>query len=210
MADKDAPPKFEVPEDVKKQARAGYEIFLARASSRAAPHPEVGKILTCHLLLQHQLNDHIEAVNPNLGKISGLRRLLPIDTLLVLAMGPPDSRNPVVDFLRPGIEEINNMRNVLSHKIASDIAKERLTHVYTTLRYAFPERGEEIDKKSPVEAVQSFTAFACMAMVAWQTSERWGERLKQQALQRADKMEELAQKLFELIDSSTVHEPPSG
>src|SRR5207253_7308879 len=127
------PAKFEVPEEIRKEARAGYDLFLSRASSRAAPHQEVGKILTCHLLIQHQLNEHIEAMNPNLGKVSTLRRLLPIETLLVLAAGPPERRNPIVEVLQPAIEEINNLRNVLSHKISSEISRARPANVYTTL-----------------------------------------------------------------------------
>src|ERR1700674_5248587 len=64
MAEKESLPKLEIPDDVQQEARAGYDRFLARASSRVAPHSDVGIILTCHLLLQHQLIDNIAALNP--------------------------------------------------------------------------------------------------------------------------------------------------
>ena len=198
------PPKLELPESLREEVRAGVDQFFVRAASRTATHPDIGRILTSHLLLQYQLNEHIEALNPNLGRVSGLSRLLPVKTLLLLAAGPPERRNRIIEVVGPGIEEINNLRNRLAHRIDSAITKDHLPQLYTALQHAYPDR--EIEKKSPAEAVSYFTAFACMAMVIWQTMSSYLGRVKADIArareEQAKETEALLRRLLELSGPS--------
>jgi hypothetical protein len=75
----------------------------------------IGRILRSHLYVEHYLTEFIRHANPRLGSISEAR--LSFNQKLALL----DTKSPGLAELKPGIAQLNKIRNRLAHRLSSEI-----------------------------------------------------------------------------------------
>ena len=72
----------------------------------------IGRILRSHLYVEHYLTEFIRHANPRLGSIAEAR--LSFNQKLALL----DTNSPGVAELKPGIAQLNKIRNRLAHRLS--------------------------------------------------------------------------------------------
>jgi len=113
-------------------------------------HEPSGRVLRVHLIIENFLDGFL--INfYEIEDFSDLRltfaqkaRLLP-------------SRRSSATFVRPGIIQLNSVRNQFGHKIDQDIGNHNLSAVYEALRHTRPDT----EFKTPIDAIEAFAAVAC-------------------------------------------------
>lgn len=75
----------------------------------------IGRILRAHLYVEHYLTEFIRHANPRLGSVPEAR--LTFNQKLTLL----DAGSPAIAELKPGIAQLNKIRNRLAHRLSSAI-----------------------------------------------------------------------------------------
>ena len=75
----------------------------------------IGRILRSHLYVEHYLTEFIRHANPRLGSIGDAK--LSFGQKLALL----DTKTPAVAELKPGIAQLNKIRNRLAHRLSASI-----------------------------------------------------------------------------------------
>jgi hypothetical protein len=118
-------------------------------------HDAIGRVLRHHLVVEHYVTCFLrEQLN-----LSGLEdaRLSFFQKASLL----PD-QNENVAFVKPGILELNAVRNKLAHALNSDIQKFQVPKMTAVLEIA--RKG--IEFPDPVAKIEVFTAVACTFLLA--------------------------------------------
>lgn len=113
-------------------------------------HEPIGRILRAHLIIENFLNTFLA----NFYEIEDFDdlRLTFVQKAKLLP-----SRRSSAAFVRPGIIQLNAVRNKLGHEVEYSIEHHHLSTVYEVLRYARPT----IKFMSHIEAIEAFAAVAC-------------------------------------------------
>lgn len=113
----------------------------------------VGKVLRCHLLLEHYLDRYIRTANPAIVEWDSVR--LTFYQKLVLASHPQS----VLVIVGPGIIAINRLRNRLVHNLSVSFDENELQEVrqFVAIKY----HGLEQEPPTGIEMIEDFTATAC-------------------------------------------------
>jgi hypothetical protein len=82
----------------------------------------IGRVLRCHLLVEHYLTRFLQAANPALGDADVAR--LGFWQKLKLATGSAVLKRGLIDLYSPGIEALNTVRNRMSHRLRSELDPE--------------------------------------------------------------------------------------
>lgn len=141
-------PHFEEMEaEFEKERRRFAELF-------APDYGVTGRILKCHLVLEHYLGRHLtEAmglVNIDSARLSFYQKaaLLP-------------SEFSAVALVKPGILEVNRIRNRFAHNLDARIDEDALAQMSWLLSLTRP--GAETAE--PIVRIESFTALACTWLI---------------------------------------------
>lgn len=116
----------------------------------AVDHEPIGRILRAHLVIENFLDSfltdfyEIEDFDDLRLTFAQKAKLLP-------------SRRSSAAFVRPGIIQLNGVRNKFGHKIDHSIENHNLSAIYEVLRHARPNDKFE----SKVAAIEGFAAVAC-------------------------------------------------
>lgn len=121
--------------------------FLALA---AVDHDAIGRVLRAHLIIESFMNSFL-AQHYGLDDIDRLNlsffqkaKLLP-------------SRGSSAAAVRPGILQVNSVRNKYGHRLNHEIERHEISAVLEMLRTARPG----VDFASEVEAIEAFAPVAC-------------------------------------------------
>ena len=126
-------------------------IFIGLISSA---HDTLGRVLKCHLIVEHYLNlflvEHFKIDNFNDVRLTFFQKA----TLL------PNERTAVA-FVKPGILQLNRIRNRFGHSLGADLSVQDLSSIHPVLDIARPG----VVFGSPVDAIEAFTTVACTFLI---------------------------------------------
>lgn len=118
------------------------------------PHDMLGRLLKCHLVLEHYLDrflsEHFGIEDVESVKLGFFNKamLLP-------------SKASSAAFVKPGILKLNTLRNRAGHNLGTDISFDDLGPIREVL--AIARVGVEL--KSPIGAIEAFTTVACTWLI---------------------------------------------
>lgn len=116
----------------------------------AIDHEPIGRILRAHLVIENFLDIfltnfyQIEEFDDLRLTFAQKAKLLP-------------SRRSSAAFVRPGIIQLNTIRNKFGHKIDHSIEDHNLSAIYEVLRHARPN----VKFESQIKVIEDFAAVAC-------------------------------------------------
>lgn len=123
------------------------ERFLKLAS---ADHDAIGRILRAHLVVENFLDTY-------LTETFGIENIADVKlTFAQKAKLLPCRRNSAA-FVRPGIIQLNAIRNKFGHRIHHEIQEQEVSAILEVLKVARP--GTSFS--TPIEAIEAFAPVAC-------------------------------------------------
>jgi hypothetical protein len=115
-----------------------------------ADHNAIGRILKAHLVIENFLNSFLSS-HYGIEDIDDLKlsfiqkaKLLP-------------TRQSSAAFVRPGILQLNSIRNKFGHRLNHEIKQHEISAIYEALAVARKEAVFE----SPITAIEAFAPIAC-------------------------------------------------
>src|SRR5258708_28257874 len=116
----------------------------------AQDHDLIGRVLKCHLIIENYINRHLESVSPSHNWQDARLRFAQKTELL-------PQGDAKVDWILPGIKEINTVRNRFGHRITARISpKHDLTNCVKVLRIARSRKQHQ----NPIQIIEDFTTVA--------------------------------------------------
>lgn len=117
----------------------------------------IGRILRSHLYVEHYLTEFIRHANPRLGSVADAR--LTFSQKLALL----DTRSPAVAELKPGIAQLNKIRNRLAHRLSAAIETADTqvflsAPMFSSMR--FVALGRPPETLTPIELLEQFALHA--------------------------------------------------
>ena len=123
-------------------------IFSGLISSSS--HDTLGRVLKCHLIVEHYLNRFLVA-HFDIDNFDDVRLTFAQKATLL------PNRATAASFVKPGIFELNRIRNRFGHSLGAEISDQDMGSIRTVLDIARPR----VAFGSPVEAIEVFTTVAC-------------------------------------------------
>jgi len=130
------------------EENARFKRLLARE------HDTLGRVLKCHLIVEHYVNRFLEA-HYGIEDIEGVRL-----SFFQKAQLLPNERTAAA-FVKPGILKLNAIRNRFGHELDTGIEPHDLGAIHKALLIARPNA----EFQSPIEAVEAFTTVACTFLI---------------------------------------------
>lgn len=115
-----------------------------------ADHSAIGRILRAHLVIENFINSF-------LSNHYGIEELDELKLSFYQKAKLLPSRNSSAAFVRPGILQLNAVRNKFGHRLNHEI----LQHEISAIMEALSVSRKGIQFKEPIEAIEAFTAVAC-------------------------------------------------
>jgi len=116
----------------------------------------VGKLLKCHLIIEHYLTDYLTVANPGIGDIESCR--LTFEQKLKLAC----SKTTNFFMFENGLRRINKVRNRLVHRVDHSFVSEDLRDLLPIFNYRYKSHGIPIPEG--IELIEEFTDLACQTL----------------------------------------------
>ena len=136
---------------IKKHFEHENRIYTSLISSA---HDTLGRILKCHLVVENYLNRFLVA-QFKVDNFDDVRLTFAQKASLI------PSRATAATFVKPGILQLNKIRNRFAHSLAADLSVQDLGSINGVLDIARP--GVEFG--SPLEAIEAFTPVACTFLI---------------------------------------------
>lgn len=118
------------------------------------PHDTIGRLLKCHLVLEHYLDrflsQHFGIEDIEAAKLGFFNKAMMLPTKAHSAA-----------FVKPGILNLNMLRNRVGHNLGSDISFGDFPRINEVLCVARPG----IEFREPIEAIEAFTTVACTWLI---------------------------------------------
>jgi len=117
-------------------------------------HDSIGRVLKCHLMIEHYMDrflcEHLDIDDLSKAKLSFFNKanLLP-------------NKASAAAFVKPGILNLNSIRNKFSHRLNYTLNESDLPHVYQILRIS----AEGVACSEPLDAIEAFTTLACTFLI---------------------------------------------
>lgn len=127
---------------------AKYIELINRDSSK------IGRILKCHLIIENYMDNYLSHQN----RIENIQ-ILKLSFYQKALMLPTKGSSAAV--VRPGILEVNKVRNKFGHNLNVDIVISELSAVDQLLKIARPASKIE----DPIEMIESFSTIACTWLI---------------------------------------------
>lgn len=115
---------------------------------------KIGRVLKCHLIIEHYLDNYLSHYN-KLENIQELRLSFHQKTLMLPTKGSSAA------VVRPGIIEVNKVRNKYGHNINTEIVISDINAINQLLRIARPSSRIE----DPIEMIEAFSTIACTWLI---------------------------------------------
>lgn len=116
----------------------------------AQSHDDIGRVLKCHLVVEHFLTNFI-AEFYKIERLEELQLRFSQKVELIPMAGGSAS------FVRPGIIQLNRIRNKLGHDLSTKVERHNISAIYEVL--AIARKG--LDFGDPIKAIEAFTPIAC-------------------------------------------------
>jgi hypothetical protein len=116
----------------------------------AADHDAIGRILRAHLVIESFLDTFLTTLY-GIEDFSELKL-----SFFQKAKLLPSQRSSAA-FVRPGILQINAVRNKFGHRLNHDVQGHEISAVHEALRVARPG----INFEAPISAIEAFAPVAC-------------------------------------------------
>lgn len=126
-------------------------VFIDLISS---DHNILGRVLKCHLVVEHFLNRFLIA-HFNIDNFQDIRLTFAQKANLLPNQGAAAA------FVKPGILQLNKIRNRFSHSLRTELSSEDLDSMRAILDIGSPE----VEFESPVDAIEAFTKVACAFLI---------------------------------------------
>lgn len=133
--------------DIEKHFHEMNGIFLGLYKQ---PHDRIGRVLKCHLIIENFLTKFIH----DFYKIECINKLQ-LRFAQKVEMIPQNGLS--ASFVRPGIIQLNRVRNKCGHDLNSSIERHDISSIYQVLEIS--RKGLKFD--DPVDAIEAFTPIAC-------------------------------------------------
>ena len=127
-------------------------VFIGLISS---PHDTLGRVLKCHLIVEHYLNRFLVA-HFGIDNFDEVRLTFAQKANLI-----PD-RATAVSFIKLGIVRLNKIRNQFSHSLGTEISD---ADDLGSMRTALEIFRSGVTFKSPIETIEAFSTLACTFMI---------------------------------------------
>jgi hypothetical protein len=114
----------------------------------------IGKILKCHLILEHYLDNYIK----NKNKIENLKEMR-LSFYQKACLLPKKGTSAAI--VRPGILQINKIRNKFSHDFNASVSEQDISSLLPIIEVARPK----LKKASIVRKIEGFTTVACTWLI---------------------------------------------
>ena len=115
-----------------------------------ADHDPIGRVLRAHLVIENFLDtfliSHFGFDNFEQARLSYYQKAILL---------PAHASSAA--FVRPGILQLNSIRNKFGHRINHEIADKEVSEIYEVLQFA----RNGVDFESPLDAVEAFAPIAC-------------------------------------------------
>lgn len=121
--------------------------FLALAST---DHDTIGRVLKAHLVVEIFINDFLKA-HYGIDDLEELRLSFVQKAKLL-----PKSKSSAA-FIRPGILQLNSVRNKFGHRLNHQIENHEISAIYEVLQVA----RTGVHFASEIEAIEAFAPIAC-------------------------------------------------
>ncbi len=123
-----------------------------------ADYKTMGRILCYHLIVEHYLETYLKTVFPHLRWET---TRLTFNHKLELLSGKTSS--PLVDFgLLPGLQQLNSIRNRLSHRLDAKISMDDLKPFLGALRRW--SKSRRTPTTNPVLTIEHFAILVCATL----------------------------------------------
>ena len=126
-------------------------IFIGLTSS---PHDTLGRVLKCHLIVEHYLNRFLGS-HFSIDNFDDVRLTFAQKAALL------PNRAVAAALVKPGILQLNKIRNRLCHSLGAEPSVQHLGPIRTVLDIARPG----VTFGSPVEEIEAFTTVACTFLI---------------------------------------------
>jgi len=114
------------------------------------PHDYIGRVLKCHLVVEHFLTKFLHDYY-KIERLDNLKLRFAQKAEMIPQNGLSAS------FVRPGIIQLNRVRNKCGHDLNSSIERHEISSIYQVLEIS--RKGLKFD--DPVNAIEAFTPIAC-------------------------------------------------
>ena len=114
----------------------------------------IGRILKCHLIVENYL-DRFLTTHYGIENYSNIHFSFYIKALML------PSKSSSAAFVKPGIIELNSIRNNYAHNLSTDISFRNNSPILEVLSIARPNKVFE----KPIEAIEAFTTIACTWLI---------------------------------------------
>lgn len=149
-------------EDVVKSLKphwAAIDAYFAEENARykglmAGDHDALGRILKCHLIVENYLNRYLEA-HYRLADVEDVRLSFYQKSKLL-----PDAATTAA-FVKPGILELNAIRNQFSHQLNASIQNIAMHRINDVLAIA----RSGVAFVNNLERIEAFTTVACAFLI---------------------------------------------
>lgn len=123
------------------------ERFLELAR---ADHDAIGRVLRAHLVVENFLDQFLQSR-------LGIADLSPLRFSFAQKVGLLPESSSAAAFVKPGIKELNSVRNKYGHRLQQEVAWQEVRAISEIL--AIARRGASFE--SPLGAIEAFAPVAC-------------------------------------------------
>lgn len=124
----------------------------------------IGRVLRCHLLVEHYLTRFLQAANPGLGDTDVAR--LSFWQKLRLATGSGVLKRGPVDLYSPGIEALNTVRNRMTHRLRSELDPADIKPMAEMVKMYAEAMKEPVPEG--IAMAETFTRMICEVLAAFE------------------------------------------
>lgn len=115
-----------------------------------ADHDAIGRVLKTHLVIENFINDFLVS-HYELEDLQALRLGFYQKALLL------PSKGSAAAFIRPGILQLNAVRNKFGHSLNHEIQQHEISAIYEALNVA----RSGVQFKTALDAIEAFAPIAC-------------------------------------------------
>lgn len=125
----------------------------------------IGRVLSCHLIVEHFITKYLEAHTPAIVDWDGSR--LSFYQKLTLASGKDSllRKNKLI----PAIKALNQIRNQLSHNLEATISESDVSPIIEATNTLSRDKIKEITDMTPVAVIEFFTLMLSSYMTGYHT-----------------------------------------
>lgn len=117
------------------------------------PSDLIGRILKCHLVVEHYLEKYLQDEY-------GLREIASAKLAFFQKVSLIDNRGRASSFVKPGIVELNKIRNRFSHNLSASFSDSDIPNIIEILKLSRPTLNTD-----SIGKIEAFVTVACTFLI---------------------------------------------